>query len=159
MQVRPFRHLPEVVGCAKSVGHSALIGRKSAILLERVLKVPAWAGRMGFGVPPSGGPAPKPPKGGTPNRIQKHALSLCLLFRLPAATDSFNHTRGGGSSNRGSLWLTKPGFRTVESFGTWKVWEALVLHSKTKGLTSSPRPHENQALSLGRRFGSTNAPE
>src|SRR5713101_3839123 len=43
----------------------------------------------GFGVPPLGGEAWKPPKGGTPIRISKHALSLARglqgLFRPQVA--------------------------------------------------------------------------
>jgi len=38
------------------------------------LKTSAWAWTPEFGVPPSGGFGAGPPKGGTPNRILKHAL-------------------------------------------------------------------------------------
>ncbi|MCI0536638.1 MAG: copper-containing nitrite reductase [Verrucomicrobiales bacterium] len=55
-------------------------------VLERVLKIE-------FGVPPSGGRAPGPPEGGTPNQLRSHSgafsntlLAACVGFLLSAAS-------------------------------------------------------------------------
>ena len=44
------------------------------------MSVSIWA--SGFGVPPLGGLVRKPPEGGTPNRIARHALSRLAAFTL-----------------------------------------------------------------------------
>ncbi len=56
-------------------------GKKRADL-RACLKNPPRLRGLGFGVAPLGGSSVVPPKGGTPNRVSKHALSLVEMVRV-----------------------------------------------------------------------------